>query len=270
MNAESKKVIHPDTSVNIGVQSITRGEIYRLHLLPGIPLVVVFGIFAALLVPLNIPNLFALMIATLFVEVPLLWAIMIRYGKREFGTEFKITKLFPWRNPVPFWHYLVIGIPLILLSMIIAMGFTPAISNILLDALFGWVPDWFIFSQDPSMFSALSQELRIIMWVGGLLVMAILGGATQELYFRGFLLPRMAHLGHASVPLNAGLFAMFHMTSPWSWPGFALMAWPWAGAANWKKSIAFPIFLHVGMLFIQWLMMSLLLFGLISMPQMGG
>ena len=125
MSTEAVQTKNPEVPITHQITQLTRREIYMLHLLPGIPLVVIFGIFAALGALQGIPNIFALMTATLIAEVPILWTIMLRYGKREFGDEFKLGKLFPWRERVPFWQYLLIGVPLIIVSMIMAMAITP-------------------------------------------------------------------------------------------------------------------------------------------------
>ena len=39
----------------------------------------------------------------------------------------------------------------------------------------------------------------------------------EELYFRGYLLPRLPVAGWRAIPLSAALFALQHYWQPWNW-----------------------------------------------------
>ena len=39
----------------------------------------------------------------------------------------------------------------------------------------------------------------------------------EELYFRGYLLPRLPVAGWRAIPLSAALFALQHYWEPWNW-----------------------------------------------------
>jgi len=43
----------------------------------------------------------------------------------------------------------------------------------------------------------------------------LLESALEEIYFRGFLLPRMGYAGRSAVPLHSLLFALYHLWMPW-------------------------------------------------------
>ncbi len=72
---------------------------------------------AAILGPRGWPNILALMLAVLLVEVPVSWAIIGRQVRRETGGRFTLGDAFPWRAKIPLWQYLVIGVPLVLFSV---------------------------------------------------------------------------------------------------------------------------------------------------------
>ena len=103
--------------------------------------------------------------------------------------------------------------------MIVAVG--PKISGVLLDSAFTWVPDWFVMRPDPSMFAELSRGMLLALWGLMLVAMVLVGGFTQELYARGFLLPRTEHLGKWAPAYNALMFAIFHLIAPWDWPAYS-------------------------------------------------
>jgi len=239
------------------------------QLAPGVANLVAFVPFAWWFGQIGLPPFLALGVAILVAEIPVSWWLMVRETRRESGT-FSVRAAFPWLRPIPLWQYLVIGLPMIAISIAIIAGLGPIVSGGIRDALPLNVPSWFLLEPDPEAFAQLSQPVLVSMWLTMLLIFAGVGGVTQELYARGFLLPRTAHWGPWAPAFNALLFGVFHLGSPWSWPVFALLALPWAYAVWWKRSAKIGLFAHVGMLLMQSLMFSLLVFGLVSFEQLAG
>ncbi|MCK5438603.1 MAG: CPBP family intramembrane metalloprotease [Gemmatimonadetes bacterium] len=240
-------------------------EAAALQLAPGVATLLVYLPLAALLSSRGIPNLVALMLAVLVAEVPVSWAIMTRRVRRETGGRFTLRAAFPWHAKVRWWQYTIIGVPLILISVAIVGALNPVIELPLLSGPFAWVPDWFVLRFDPAMFTELSRGLVLKIW-GLAFVSFVLVAPTQELYARGFLLPRTAHWGARAPAFNALLFAIFHLIAPWSWVGFFIMALPWAYLVWWRRSVKIGLFIHVGMIVVQWLGMTALIFGLAPTP----
>ena len=119
---------------------------------------------------------------------------------------------------------------------------------------------------DPDMFKTLSQGMLLALWALMFVSMIVVGGVTQELYSRGFLLPRTEHFGWWAPAFNALLFAIFHIIAPWSWAVFFLMSLPWAYVVWWRRSVKIGLFIHIGMLGLQWLGMTMVIFGFVEMP----
>ena len=44
------------------------------------------------------------------------------------------------------------------------------------------------------------------------------------------------------------------------------MVLPWAYLVWWKRSVKLGLFVHVGMLVLQWLGMTMMMFGLVPVP----
>jgi len=221
---------------------------------------VAYAALSAILAPRGIPNLMALTITAIAVEAPVLWWVMTRMGRRQ--GERLVTSLFPWRSKLPLKTYLLWGVPAVLFSMVIMGAVGPVAGEALRGAAFAWVPEWFVMNGSPETLLASSRGVVMTMW-GLSAVMVLVAGPTQELYFRGFLLPRMAHLGWKAPLLNAALFAVFHLIAPWSWPVFFLGTLPWALLVYWKRSVRIGLFAHLGMLTLQWLMLAMMAFGLV-------
>ncbi len=260
------------TTIDMGL--VVAGETTRmsprqaamLQLAPGIISLPVFALLAWILAGNGIPNIFALALTILVVEVPVCWAIMLKYVRKENGGQFSFAKAFPWSASIPWWQYLLIGLPLILFSSFMIVGIGPRVEGVLLHSVFAWVPEWFVMRLDPGMFTTLSQNMLMTLWVLMFVSMVVAGAATQELYSRGFLLPRTQHFGWWAPAFNALLFAIFHLIAPWGWPVFFLMTLPWAYFVWWRRSVKIGLFIHVGMGVLQWLGMTMVMFGFVSLP----
>lgn len=86
------------------------------------------------------------------------------------------------------------------------------VSDFILNNVFSWIPGWYNFSQDMSMFS---KDAIIITMLVSFFFFTLIGPIVEELYFRGYLLARMKWMGKYAVLLNVALFAVYHFWSPW-------------------------------------------------------
>ena len=79
----------------------------------------------------------------------------------------------------------------------------------------------------------------------------IVAPSVEEIYFRGFLLPRMPeNLGWGKPILHSFLFALYHVWSPWMFPARTLALLPLIYIVRWKKN------LYIGMV-AHWLINSI-------------
>jgi membrane protease YdiL (CAAX protease family) len=85
----------------------------------------------------------------------------------------------------------------------------------------------------------------LIRWIFGLVVNGIAGPVVEEMYFRGYLLPRISRLGAWAPLVNTVLFSLYHLFTPWLNVG-RIIAWaPMVYAAWWKKSIYAGMVVHI-------------------------
>ncbi|HSJ94471.1 MAG TPA: CPBP family intramembrane glutamic endopeptidase, partial [Gaiellaceae bacterium] len=77
------------------------------------------------------------------------------------------------------------------------------------------------------------------------LLNGFLGPVTEELYFRGHLLPRIDRFGRGAPVLNAVLFSLYHVWTPWANPGRILGLLPWIYVVWRKRSIALSLAVHL-------------------------
>src|SRR5690606_14311241 len=86
------------------------------------------------------------------------------------------------------------------------------------------LPSW--WDLDPGALGARPAWQAAITLTGWLLCFVVIGPITEELYFRGFLLPRLPGRPAVAVPANAILFALYHVWQPYTWATVAIFAVP--------------------------------------------
>ncbi len=243
----------------------TTGRLAAHHLAPGLATLALFVPLALMMRDTGVPTTVALFLAILLGEVPASWWLMRRAARRE-GASFGATWLFPWRGPTRLRTLLLVGPLLALGSMVVVFGVAGALEPAIRDALFAWVPDALVLDPGPMGLDGASRFGLLTLWLLSGIVGVGIGGVTQELYHRGFLLPRSEHLGAWAVPFNAILFGAMHLTAPWGWPFFAIAGLLWAWATRHFRSMYLGLIGHVGMLALGWIMMTLIVFGLVPLP----
>jgi len=243
-----------------GEKQLSFWKALQLQLTPGLANIMIFLPSAWLLHQAGLPVMFALALAILFGEVPVAWWIMIRRTRAEQGS-FSFKAAFPWARALRLRSYVLLGVPIVLVSMVLMMTGLMVVSPQIQQSFFPFIPEWMHMVQSPEELAEMPTSVLWAMFGVSLLVFALIGGGTQELYSRGFLLPRMAHFGAKAPVLNALFFAMLHLAAPWGWPIFFLTSLIWATAVWRTRSIKIGLFGHVGMLFVQLLMLgSLIIF----------
>jgi hypothetical protein len=69
--------------------------------------------------------------------------------------------------------------------------------------------------------------------------------AVEELYFRGFLLPRLPEkLGWGAPLVHSLLFALYHIWSPWMFLARTVALLPLIFVVRWKKNLLLAILAH--------------------------
>ena len=66
----------------------------------------------------------------------------------------------------------------------------------------------------------------------------------EELYFRGYLLPRLSHWGWYAPIINAFLFTLQHFWQPYNYLLIFLLVLPEVMIVRWKRNIRFSILCH--------------------------
>ena len=216
--------------------SIARSVV--LHLLPG-ALITIFYIGAAPVVrDLGFPALMAFYLAIVLVLIPFELGYLLYRARTE---DVSLGSVVLYRDPVPRAQLVGLVTATFIWASLIAMLLFPALDQFLTDTFFSWVPAWFFYTED---FAQYSTAVLAITWVFGLLANGIAGPVVEELYFRGYLLPRMEKMKGWAPLVNAVLFSLYHFFAPAGNPSRIAGSIPMAYIVRWKKSIFLSMLAH--------------------------
>lgn len=178
-----------------------------LHLAPGVPFTLVF-LFLAL--PVNQAGgstYLALLLCIPLVLVPIEVGVLIAERRRLGWT---------WRSIIAPRGSRRVSIPDILLSVAalyaiaeVAAALASPSRTAMLSAMAPWLPPWAVFAGLPAGISPYTLYL-------GLVLSGLIPPIVEELYFRGYLMPRIPVAGRWAPAVNAALFAIYHFYTPWN------------------------------------------------------
>jgi CAAX protease family protein len=210
-----------------------------LHLLPGVLMVAFYVLAAPLVRGLGFPSLMAIYLAILFVLIPFELGYLF-YRARRNGSSLGSVVLY--REPVPRTQFVALVLGLFLWSSIFYVLVYPPLDAFFVESVFSWLPDSFFLVED---FARYSTAALVITWVLGFVVNGIAGPVVEEVYFRGYLLPRISRFGAWAPLINTVLFSVYHFFTPWQNVGRILGLLPLVYAAWWKRSIYVSMGAHV-------------------------
>jgi len=232
-----------------------------LHLLPGICILVVFVILAPILDRSGLSSTMALFIIIGCVLVPIELGILFYQGKKLTG-KFTLKDVVLYREPLPKKQYIGYGIILFIWLMLILMVVFTPVDNYIAERLFFWLPDWFFLTKFIENFEQYPQSVIVVTAILGVLFNGLAGPVVEELYFRGYLLPRISRYGKWAPLLNAILFSVYHLFSPWRILGIIVAMVPFVYVAWWKRNIYIGMIVHCAANTLS----SLALFALLLRP----
>jgi hypothetical protein len=170
---------------------------------------------APLMARLGLPRFFSFTVAEALVLTPIELGLLLRAAHRATGrwSLRALPAVIAYRQP--FTRRVILLIPvLFLLALAVAAAWIP-VGNALGDGLTGIYPHWLIASNSTP--AGFSQLVLVSTLLATLAVDGVINPTVEELYFRGYLLPRLPVAGWRAIPLSAALFSLQHYWEPWNW-----------------------------------------------------
>lgn len=245
---------------NIEQHSIIKSII--LHLLPGILVLICFIVAAPIFERNGIPSMNALILAIAIVLIPFELGYLLYQGKKKNG-KLSLKGIVLYRKPVRVWQYIVISLPCIIWAILLLTLVTQPIDKYLISKVFFWFPEWFNMANFINNLEQYSQGSLLLAGVLGFVLNGIVGPVVEELYFRGYLLPRISRLKGWAPLVNVVLFSIYHFFTPWQNPARILAMLPIVYAVWWKKNIYIGIIVHCIANIIGWVASFVLILSLI-------
>ncbi len=223
---------------------IKQVSIKKLLLFVFAPALLILGAYSwALQFRAVVPPFLSLMIIILVVLIPSEIGIILYHSKKETGKlNFQSAFIFHERIPV----IKIIGISLILM-ILAALVFTfisPIESSITIKSIYHWIPEYFKLADFFQNYNNYPRGIVITSMVLYAVANGFLGPITEELYFRGFLMPRINRFGNWTPLIIAVLFSAYHLFSPWEFITRIIACLPFIYCVYKKKNIYIGMVVH--------------------------
>lgn len=216
--------------------------IVGLHLAPG---VVFFGflyVLSGVFTEHGLTAYLAELIAIPACLVPVLICIIFLWSRRAAEARSLICAI-TYRDRGTAVDYVLWPILLYLCWALISLVVVP-LAGVLETQLTGWFPARLSTHALISGVAGSPAAQRHATFVLAILLSGVLAPVVEEAYFRGFLLPRMSHLGRMAPVINAFLFGLYHFISPWSLPVIFVAFLPVVFVVQARKNFRIGIVVH--------------------------
>ena len=234
------KRISPPTSSGFPQHALLQS--IALHVLPGALTTVAFLLLKRLLDESGFPPLLAFLLAVLVVDLPILLGVMLVEGKKLNG-RYSLTGVVLYREKVSWKTFAPVFVGAFVAVYLLIMLATP-ISAFLTEDLFSGLPDW-IFLEEPTQYEAYAKNILVVVSTLQLIITGIISVWVEELYFRGFLMPRISRYGKWAPLLGGLFFGLYHVWQLYGFPTVFLLGVALGYVVWWKRDIRLSISLHV-------------------------
>jgi len=247
----------PTTKAETGVRQLSTRMLLALHLIPGALMTLGFVAFAPLAEDAGFPPIAALLASIALVLVPVELGIMAWAARRE---EAGFGGLIAYRRPLPLRRAAWL-VPVLILLAFLGFGLHQVIEPALIQGWFAWLPDWFVSPIQVDRIGEHSATAWMLTLAAYLVLNGLIGPIIEELYFRGYLLPRMDGLGHWAPLVNVTLFSLYHFWSPWQLVARVLAIGPTVYAVRWTRNVYLGMVVHctlntIGVLLVASMVMA--------------
>jgi uncharacterized protein len=190
------------------VEQLTRRASVVYHLYPGVVITACFVALTPHVVARGYPPQFSMLLCIVGVAIPLLLMHLRAVRKKEGWTS--IGQLNGYTERLPTSRLVSYSLGLVVVAFM-AWGMLQPVDQVIAASLLSWLPDWYTV-QD---FSGYGREAVVTTLVANVVLNGVLAPVVEEIYFRGYLLPRMEAWGKWAFVANAALFSVYHFWQPY-------------------------------------------------------
>ena len=212
------------------------GKSLLLHLFPGLLTSICYY---ALLNPFHrwgYPSMMALLVSIVLVLVPVELGYLLYLGKKENG-KLSLQNIVHYRNSIPVKQYFI-WVPIIIIMMGIIFTVLKPVDIFIQNYIFDWLSPF-----ESGLQGGFSKSALVVTYAMLAVFGAVVAPIVEELYFRGYLLPRMNFAGKWAPLFHSLLFGLYHMWTPWMFVTRTIGMLPIIYAAK-KKNLNVCIIAH--------------------------
>lgn len=220
----------------------TLAKSFLLHVSPGILVTVIFLLLKPLLDSRGYPPLLAFLLAVLLIDIPFMLGVMLKEGKKLTG-RYSLDGVVLYREKVSWKTFILVFVGAFVVVYILVMLMSP-ISTFLAESLFSQLPNW-IFLDEQTQYETYAKNILVVVFTLQLVLTGIILPWVEELYFRGYLMPRISRYGKWAPLLGGFLFGLYHVWQLYGFLTVFLLGTALGYVVWWKKDIRLSIGLHV-------------------------
>ncbi len=210
------------------------------HLYPGILITIFFIWITPLLTARGWPPQLSMLIAIAVIVTPVI--LLHLHRAKSIEKRNRLQELISYKEKLPGWKLVVYSVGLILFAYIV-YGLTQPVNEYLSDTLFHWLPEWYLVRD----FEGYPKKVVMIVLFLNLILNGLLAPVLEEIYFRGYLLPRMASFGKGAPIINALLFSIYHFWQPQIYLTLIIAMLPMTYLVWKTRSLRLAIYTHCGL-----------------------
>jgi membrane protease YdiL (CAAX protease family) len=218
------------------------GKSFLLHILPGILVTVALLVFKPLLDTSGYPPLLAFLLSISLIDIPFMLGVMFNEGKKLNGS-LSLEGVVLYRKKVPWKTFAWVFVGAFVVMYLLLMLSVP-LDALMAESVFSWVPRW-IFFDDAIQYEGYAKNALILVFTLHLLITGIVLPWVEELYFRGYLMPRISRYEKWAPLIGAFFFGLYHVWQLFDFAGVFLLGAGLGYVVWWKKDIRLSISLHV-------------------------
>ena len=193
---------------DISKDQITFSKQLVYHFYIGVIITLFYVMAAPWIIGQGFPGLATLLIAELLILVPI-GLMHLAIKERQLGGSWKLNYTVFLRTQLPLkdfllWSLMGIGLCFLVYVPLYPLGIS------LREQVFHWLPEWYF---NPG-FGSVNNQLLANVYLAGILIDGLIAPVVEELFFRGYLLPRMAYLKQWAPVVNGTLFGLYHFWQP--------------------------------------------------------
>lgn len=225
---------------------LEKGEISiaRLLLLVFLPATLVLLLYiGALNFRETIPPLLSWILIMIFVLLPFELYVILRTSKKEYG-KYNLKSALIYNKKIKPRKLLLKAILLFCIAGTVAILVGSIESSFMTSTVFKFVPNYFKiedFINQTTKYSSVKILLTCILYV---FANAFVLPVIEELYFRGYLMPRIERFGKFAPIIMTVLFSLYHFWAPWANMMRILAILPYTNSIYKNKNIYIGIIVH--------------------------